>query len=73
MLPDPAGYYLNNTWTKNFNLTFSNTWNHSLPNTAKLGVVTFIQDATTREIYQAAYYRGSGNYGAPVVAGVDVL
>ncbi len=69
MLPDPAGIYLNNIWTKNTNLTFSNSWNHTLPNTAKLGVVTFLQDANTREIYQAAYFRGSGNYGAPVVAG----
>ena len=36
-----------------------------------LGAVSFIQDASTKEIYQAAYHRGNGFYGAPFVTGTE--
>jgi hypothetical protein len=71
MLPDAAGNYINASWLQNDNQSFTNTWNHGLPATAKLGVVTFIQDANSKEIYQAAYLRGSGNYGGAVATGVE--
>ena len=69
MLPDAAGDYISKLWGKDTSHTFSHVWNHTLPNTAKLGVVSFVQDATTKEVYQAAYLRGTGTLGAPVVLG----
>jgi hypothetical protein len=70
MLPDAAGSYISRTWNKNDNITMGQTWNHSLPAGSVLGAVTFIQNASTKEIYQAAYLRGPGSYGSPVATGV---
>jgi len=63
MLPDAAGNYINKTWLTDDELHYTNSWIHNLPASSKLGVVTFVQDAITREVYQAAYLRGSGSLG----------
>ncbi|HSZ24985.1 MAG TPA: PKD domain-containing protein, partial [Cytophagaceae bacterium] len=71
MLPDAGGSYISKTWNTNDSLIQVNSWNHNLPSTAKLGAVIFVQDPSTREIYQAAYFRGTGSYGSPVITGVQ--
>ncbi len=60
MMPTAAGKVITiNSWAKDSSATVYNSWSNSLPPTAKLGIVVFIQDATTKEIYQAKYVRGS--------------
>ena len=75
MLPDPAGNFyfgpnfINSIWqwTPGSFIYSSQSWNHSLPANAKLKVIVFIQDAYTKEVYQATYVKGSGTYGNVVV------
>ncbi len=69
MLPDAAGNYISRVWNTGDSLIFSHSWTHALPGTAVLGAVTFLQNVNTKEVYQTAYIRGSGTYGAPVIAG----
>ena len=71
MLPDAAGTYISRTWSNGDSESFSNQWNHSLSAGALLGVVSFLQNVNTKEVYQAAYLRGSGTYGVPVVTGLE--
>lgn len=69
MLPDAAGTVIARRWGKDMEVTTYSAWSHTLPATAKLGVVAYIQDHVTREIYQAAFVKGTGTSGSGIVDG----
>ncbi|KOY85676.1 hypothetical protein AD998_05485 [bacterium 336/3] len=57
LLPDAAGVRVNTVWTKNVTQTTVNQSYNPLGfyNKNQMAVIVFIQDETTKEIYQAAY------------------
>lgn len=69
MLPDATGTIISN-WAADSTYEAWFTWNHALPANSKFGVVAYIQDIATKEIYQAAFLKGSGTSGYDIVDGV---
>jgi HYR domain len=66
MLPLATGTTLTKQWRKDTIALVSNSWVlQNIASQAEIGVVAFVQNKTTREVYQAAYYGVDG----PVVGG----
>ncbi len=63
MLPDAAGSYISKVWNYKDSMDIVLNWSHSLPSTSKLGVVAYIQNAGTKEIYQSVFVKGQGTEG----------
>lgn len=64
MLPDAAGTYFNQNFNKNDQVNFTETWSYTSAQVykpAQLGVIVFIQDLNSNEIFQTAYVLGDGN------------
>jgi hypothetical protein len=70
MMPNAAGTLISpNRWAADSTISIYNTYTHNLPGSAKLNVVAFVQDASTKEIYQAAFARGSQSVGDDIIDG----
>ncbi len=75
MLPDAAGDFISKTWIKGDALYYSHSWNYRLSdgsyispaNRNNLRVVSYVQNYSSKEIYQAAQKKGNGNSGTIVV------
>jgi hypothetical protein len=68
MLPDASGTYVNRTWITNDSMQFNWIWNYTASDVydpTKLGTVVFVQNVTTKEVYQSAYVLGNGSFGGP--------
>lgn len=71
MLPNAAGSYISINWQLNPVQQLHETWSNSIITSGrKLGVVVFVQNYDTKEVYQAAYLKGSGTLGSLVVTDV---
>jgi hypothetical protein len=73
MLPNAAGTFFSQDFITGDSVYLQQTWKFSageVSNPAELGVVVFIQDLITHEIYQTVHKQGSGNSGG-VVLGLD--
>ncbi|MBX9853868.1 MAG: T9SS type A sorting domain-containing protein [Cytophagaceae bacterium] len=74
MLPDAAGTFYSYNYGKGDSTFLNHQWTF-LPgdvyNAAELGVVVFIQDVNTKEVYQTAYQFGSG--GVPTSLKYNLL
>ncbi len=73
MLPDAAGSYISKTWHYNDSMDIVQDWPNSLPTTSKFGVVSYIQNAGTKEILQSIYVKGQGTSGNVVSNANDPL
>jgi PKD repeat protein len=65
MLPDAAGTYVNRTWATNDSMPFSWVWDYTpvdVYDPSELGTVVFVQNVTTKEVYQSAYVLGTGSF-----------
>ena len=69
MLPSAAGSYISNDWKPNPVKQVHETWNNNsiITSGRKFGIVVFVQNYDTKEVYQAAYIKGSGTFGSIVV------
>ena len=73
MMPDAGGDPIRGiTWTPVSGpiIVTESWWDNYIYGYKNLGVVVFLQNNTTKEVYQAAYLLGSGDYGTHVVASV---
>ena len=75
MLPDAAGTYISKTWAIGDTMKVAQTWNFNLSDfydTSKVRVVAFVQNFSTKEVYQAAKTGSNGTTGSPVITEVEV-
>ncbi len=75
MLPDAGGTYISQTWAKDDEVYVVQEWDYAsgdVYDQSQLSVVAFVQNITTKEVYQASYISGSGssNPSSPVVTGI---
>jgi hypothetical protein len=74
MLPDAAGtYFAPKTWLVNDSAKISHDWIYTNPGAvydpSQLGVVAFVQSASTKEVYQTIYSFGTGTKGGNIAGG----
>ena len=75
MLPDAAGSYLNQDFLIDDSVKITQSWNFKLSDfydtTNNIEVVAFIQNSTTKEVYQAARTGANGNTSTPILTDID--
>lgn len=75
MLPDAAGSYISRTWAIGDTMKMPFTWDFNIGDfydTSMIEVVAFVQNYTTKEVYQAARVGSNDDTGTPVITSVDV-
>jgi hypothetical protein len=75
-LPDAAGNYISKVWNIGDTLKMLQNWDftsYDFYDTSQIEVVAFVQNYTTKEVYQAARVASNGNTSStPIVTSVDV-
>jgi hypothetical protein len=74
MLPDAGGSFFNQNFSKNDSADLDLRWDYfpsEVYDPNQLGVVVFIQDVATKEVYQTSYALGTGNPSNMVITGVN--
>jgi hypothetical protein len=74
LIPDAAGQVFTNTWNAGDVQTINQIWRYTpgvdVYDESQFGVIAFVQDNTTKEIYQTSYVGSQGPSGSPTVLGI---